>query len=343
MFAHPIQFRILGCCLASLLISASGMAADKSSVKKAAATGEPVRYLVGEIPAIPGPKRVVAVGKFEALGSFASSFGSWDLGGGLAAMLISALAESERFILVERAALDQVVAEKGLAKAQAEAAGTATSTGTVTGAQFLLLGAITKFGSSDKGSGFSIGIGNLPGGMQGGLGPQFTKGRVTMAVRVIDTTTGQIKRNIAVAEKVTATTVDVTVSKEGLSLGTTSFNKTPLGEACRRALTKIVTALAVEAAREPWVGRIVELEGTNLFINAGASSRLKTGDTFRVFRITKVFTDPATNAVIGQRELPLGQIAVTTVEPQLSSGVFTAAGDERPVRGDFVATQSNSP
>ncbi|MEO5959156.1 MAG: CsgG/HfaB family protein [Opitutaceae bacterium] len=343
MFAHPLQLRIFCCGLASLLVLASCVAADKPLAKKAAATGEPVRYLVGEIPAIPGPKRVVAVGKFEALGSFESSFGSWDVGGGLAAMLVSALAESERFILVERTALEQVVAEKGLAKAQAEAAGTAAPAGTVTAAQFLLLGAITEFGGSEKGSGFSIGIGNLPGGMQGGLGPQFTKGRVVMAVRVVDTATGQIKRNLAVAEKVTATTVDVNVSKEGFSLGSNSFNKTPLGEACRRALTKIVTALAEDAAREPWVGRIVELEGEKLFINAGASSGLKTGDTFRVFRIAKVFTDPATNAVIGRREQPLGQIRIANVEPLLASGVFTAAGDEMPVRGDFVATLPNSP
>ena len=85
---------------------------------------------------------------------------------------------------------------------------------------------------------------------------------------------------------------------------------------------------------------MVEVDGKNIFVNAGVSAGLKVGDRFRVFRIAKVFTDPATKSVIGRREQDLGHIEIASVEPLLSSGVFTAAASvtETPVRGDRVAT-----
>jgi curli biogenesis system outer membrane secretion channel CsgG len=56
--------------------------------------------LTGKVPAVKGPKRVVAVARFDAVGSFTAVYGNWDVGGGLEAMLITALMESGRFIVV---------------------------------------------------------------------------------------------------------------------------------------------------------------------------------------------------------------------------------------------------
>lgn len=158
-----------------------------------------------------------------------------------------------------------------------------------------------------------------------------------MAVRVVDVVTGQIVRNIPVVEKVSARNTDFYVSKEMLLLGSNSFNKTPLGEACRRALTRVVATLAQEAAREPWVGRVVEVEGANVFINAGSKAGLKLGDKFRIFRIGKVLTDPVTGQELSRREQDVGRVEISSVEPRLATGTFSAAGDEAPVRGDYVA------
>ena len=298
------------------------------------------RYLVGEIPAIPGPKRVVAVGKFSTVSSFSQNFGDWDLGGGVAAMLVSALMESDRFILVERAAIEQLTAERDLAKKQTNSAGDIVASAEIMGAQFLVLGEITEFGGSDKGRGFKLGLAGLPGGMQTGLGPEFSTGRVAMAVRVVDIATGQIVRNIAVAEKVTATTMDVSLSKETLSVGSNSFNKTPLGEACRRGLTKIVATLAQEAAREPWIGRVVDVESDSIVINAGSSSGVRSGDIFRIFRIAKVFTDPVTGQVLGGSKEDVGDVNISSVEARIASGKFTSSGTQTPSRGDHVASRS---
>src|SRR5690606_2099127 len=67
--------------------------------------------LTGKVPAVKGPKRVVAVARFDAVGSFTAVYGNWDVGGGLEAMLITALMESGRFIVVERAHIQPILAE----------------------------------------------------------------------------------------------------------------------------------------------------------------------------------------------------------------------------------------
>ena len=47
-----------------------------------------------------GPKKRIAVAKFDTIGSFSAEYGTWDIGGGLAAQLTTALVESGQFIVV---------------------------------------------------------------------------------------------------------------------------------------------------------------------------------------------------------------------------------------------------
>ena len=327
---------------ASATASATATAPAAKVTPRAREPVASVGYLTGEIPAIPGPKRVVMVGKFDMASSFTQHVADWDVGGGLSSMLVSALMESDRFVLVERAALAQLMAEREFAKAQPGAAANPAPPTDLTGAQFLILGEITEFGGAEKGSSFSLGIGGLPGGVTPGLHSQFTTGRVALAVRVVDLATGQIVRDIPVVEKVSARSTDILVSRDTLSLGSSSYNKTPLGEACRRALTRVVATLAREAAREPWAGRVVEFEGASVFINAGSQAGLKAGDKFRIFRIAKILTDPVTGQEISRREQDVGRVEISAVEPRLATGTFTATGTEAPVRGDHVAALTAS-
>ena len=66
------------------------------------------------MPKISGPKRTISVGKFDAIGAFTAKYGNWDIGGGLSAMMTTALIESGQFIVVERANLQQVLSEQEL-------------------------------------------------------------------------------------------------------------------------------------------------------------------------------------------------------------------------------------
>lgn len=62
------------------------------------------------------PKKRIAVAKFDTIGSFSAEYGTWDIGGGLAAQLTTALIDSGQFIVVERAERATVLREQEMAK-----------------------------------------------------------------------------------------------------------------------------------------------------------------------------------------------------------------------------------
>lgn len=327
-------------CLAGALTLWSAIPLSAAGKKKKA-DEEPVpeTILAAPIKVLSGPKRVVAVGKFDCLGSFRQNFGDWDIGGGMAAMLATALSESEQFIVLERAYLSQVLSEQELKGQKTVLETTGPKLGQVTGAQLLVYGAITEFGAENSGGGFSIGIAGLPGGLKAGLGPQFTKGKVSMDVRIVDTTTGRIVSTYKVNEKLKGTSWDLSFGKDKVTMGNNFFKKTPLGEACRRAITQVVQKFADSAEKQPWQGRIVDIDGADVSINAGARSGVKQGDKFTVFRVLKVIHDPDTGVVLSRKEQPMGALEVIKVEEALSSGIYVPeAGSEEPapVLGDLV-------
>jgi len=313
--------------------------AAASGAEKVAAPGNGI--LTGPIPEVHGPKRTVAVGKFSATGAFTSKYGSWDIGGGLAAMLTSALVESQRFNVVERAQVQQILTEQQLKGSGVVSKTTGPDLGNLTGVQYFIYGAVTEFGVDDEGGGFGVGAaagGVLGGLLSGALSHESASGKIAMDVRVVDATTGRVLEVQRVEEPIESSGFDLSVGYSGLSMGGNKFWKTPLGEASRRALTRAVQNIARQADGKPWAGQVVDFDGGVLFINAGGRSGIKTGDSFMVERIVKKLTDPATGEVLSLRKAPLGLVKVDTVEPKISMGKFTAIDVNPPKRGDLVLT-----
>ncbi len=313
--------------------------AAASGGEKVTAPGNGI--LTGPIPEVHGPKRTVAVGKFSATGAFTSKYGSWDIGGGLAAMLTSALVESQRFNVVERAQVQQILTEQQLKGSGVVSKTTGPDLGNLTGVQYFIYGAVTEFGVDDEGGGFGVGAaagGVLGGLLSGALSHESASGKIAMDVRVVDATTGRVLEVQRVEEPIESSGIDLSVGYSGLSMGGNKFWKTPLGEASRRALTRAVQNIARQADGKPWAGQVVDYDGGVLFINAGGRSGIKAGDSFMVERIVKKLTDPATGEVLSLRKAPLGLVKVDTVEPKISMGKFTAIDVNPPKRGDLVLT-----
>jgi len=310
--------------------------ADKSTEVQASAE-DISGLLTDEIPKISGPKRTVAVGKFDAVGSFTANYGDWDIGGGLSAMLTTALAESNRFIVIERANLNQILSEQELKGSKLLDQKTGPALGKLTGVNFLIFGSVTEFGAEDKGGGFGLGFagGGLP--FTTGLSRQSKSGSVAIDVRIVDTTTGRIVDTARVKEKIKSSGWDVSGGYQGISLGTNQFNKTPLGEASRRAITKIVHYIARKAEKTAWTGRVVDIgDDEVIYINAGANTGIQVGDFFMIERVTKILTDPETGEVLSERKKAVGSVQITTVEEKLAYGPYSSEGQESPKRGDLV-------
>ena len=109
------------------------------------AAGTPTAGLQGGLPGPTGPKKRIAVAKFDAAGAFMAQYGGWDIGGGLAAQLTTALVNSGYFIVVERAELTPVLREQDMAMQKIVSKETAALVGRILGAQLLVAGSVTEF------------------------------------------------------------------------------------------------------------------------------------------------------------------------------------------------------
>ena len=283
---------------------------------------------------IPGPRRTIAVGAIEGGGGFGGDE-SWSVGDALSAMLSKALSDSGRFVVVERASLAEVLNEQQLQASRV--AGGAPSRSRMIAAQFLVVGSVTEFGSAAKGGGLSVGGVRLGGGATGGAALSRQSGKVKIDLRLLDARTGQVVEAFTVSRNVSRTGVGLTGNQGGASAGANAFTRTPLGEASRQALDDAVARIVEALARRSWEGRVVDLDGGLVVVNAGAEAGLAAGDRMRIERIGRAFTDPDTGEVLSEQRNSLGEIVIQSTEARIARGAFTPAGDgATPQRGDLV-------
>lgn len=296
-------------------------------------------------PTAPGPKRAVVVDKFESNTQFDAAYGNWDVGGGLAAMLATALAQSGQFVVLERASLPRVLFEQELKASGSANPETGPKLGQVGAAQFVVVGAVTEFGIQDKGGSFNIGVGGAVKGnpLSSLLGGKHQEGAVAIDMRVIDTSTTQVVQAVKVKEPISQTSFNASVDYKQMNMGGDKFDNTPLGEAARHAIDKAVMEIIATAAREPWHALLVDFDGKEAVINAGRNAGVKPGDRFNVERILQRLTDPATGEVLSVRRARLGTLEVTNVEDKVSFASFTTADGNQPIRGDLVTSSRNLP
>lgn len=112
----------------------------------------------------------------------------WYHGGATAAqdVFVTELVKSGKFRVVEREQLEALMQEKNLTLSGDVDPSTAVKVGKLLGVNYLLTGAVTEYGVTDKGA-HGSGIGRLPG---------FSAGKrnfvAAMNARLIDTSTGEI-------------------------------------------------------------------------------------------------------------------------------------------------------
>ncbi len=201
------------------------------------------------------------------------------------------------------------------------------------GAQLLITGAVTEFSQASRGVRVGVSLPRVLSGASGGL--EIRSAHVTVEIRVIDTTTSRVLH--AIRAQGTARGPAISVNAEAvrpLTLGGDLLRETALGKATRQAIENAVAQLAPALASEPWTGRIVEVAGARIYLNAGAEDGIHPGDTFSVSRIRKELTNPATGASLGVEEDKLGEIRVEKIEAKYA--IARALGKMQPQRGDWV-------
>jgi len=264
-------------------------------------------------PAYQGPKKTIAVTRFDAIGSFVAQHGDWDVGGGLAAMLAGELARTNRFVVVERAELDTLLREKQLAQANATRG---TGGGPLLGAQTFIRGSVTSFDQQEKGGGLNFGL-NLPG-FSGAASARKAVGHIAIDLRLIDGETGAVLMTSHVERKIQAGSIALQGATGRFNFGGDRFNQTSLGRASREAIESAVAQIVAGMERVPFQALVARSDGDRVFLNAGRNANLVPGSRMRVTRAIDRVSDPVTGEVLGERRQTIADVVIDQVEDRYS-------------------------
>src|ERR1041385_3107804 len=292
--------------------------------------------------AVAQDKKRVAVMNFEygtVQSGLSAIFGSnIDVGKGIADMLVDRLVNDGVYSVIERKALDKLIAEQNFSNSDRADPSSAAKIGKLLGVNAIVIGSITQFGRDDKSTNIGGGaIGGITGRFGvGGGGKREAKAVVEITARLVDVNTGEIL--ISAPGKGQSTRSGTTLlgaggSSSGAGAGMTdmsskNFGATILGEATNKAVTEVASKVEAGAARLPTVvvaveGVVADVSGSHLGLNVGSHAGVKVGDKLQVTRSGREIKDPATGKVIRRTDSALGEVAITEVDAQSSVGTYT--------------------
>jgi len=278
-----------------------------------------------------GPKKRLAVLEFDNKISNRWWDRSWNVEERMTEMVITELMKTNRFIVVERGALNEVLSEQDLGESGRIRQETAAKVGEVLGAQVLVKGAITEFIEKESGGGGGILVGGI------GIGGKTSQGHVAMDMRLIDATTGQILQSHRAEGKIKTSKIGGIAFFKGIALGGSTFKKTALGKATRSSVVDAVRFVVANMDEQVWQGRVVKADGNRIYINAGSSMNIGNDMVFTVYSKGEELIDPDTGLSLGSALTRSGTIRVTQVAEKFSIGqIIEGSGFKR---GDIIKMQ----
>lgn len=249
-------------------------------------------------------KYVLAVGRIKMSGGLGGGAMQETLLDRMTDELIVKLANSNRFTLLERREVDQIIQEKEF-ESLVKDGDLQDRLKRLTGADYLVHGAISNFY-------ITVEANQIP---YIGTVQEESKGAATGIFRLVDVHSGKV----LAAEKVS--------TQQNLRQAANELE----------AEAKLVDDFTLEAAR-----RIVErlfpikvlgvATGGAIYVNRGDDSGIAKGTRFRVLRPGPELRDPDTGFSFGRSEVEIGEIEIVGVEPfrsraRLISGDPVAVGD----------------
>lgn len=192
-----------------------------------------------------GPKARVAVTRFEDK----SAKGGGEIGDGMSEMLSHALFATNRFIVLEREAIEDVLMEQDFGASGRVRQETAPKIGEIEGADLLIKGTITEFEPGTAGAGGGVGgLIPIPGKRIGigGIAAGIKTSHVAMIVKVIDARTGRILASEQVEGKATDIGGLTGMAGGGLAGAFGGYSKTPMEKAIRIAIEEAVRLIVAK-------------------------------------------------------------------------------------------------
>src|SRR5208283_4101997 len=210
-------------------------------------------------------------------------------------MLETQLVKTNKFRIIERSRLEQILQEKGLSVAGISS-GTGKLSG-VAGVDYLVYGSITKLGAAGK----DVSV----------RGFGFSNAKVEMAVdlRVVDSSTGEILYADTVEETVEGSS---RLSIRGMNTGDSAGD--PLADV-QRLTAKSITARIVTTI---YPIKVIAVQGDGLVVVNYGDSVLTAGDQLKILEIGESFKDPDTGQALGAEEKQVGLLQIVEANSKFS-------------------------
>ncbi|MEZ5353500.1 MAG: CsgG/HfaB family protein [Bryobacteraceae bacterium] len=273
-----------------------------------------------------------------------------DVGKGIADLLVERFVKDGTYSVIERKALDKILAEQNFSNSDRADSTSAAKIGKVLGVSAILVGSITQFGRDDKSTNLG-GLGGVGGRFGlGGVGKKDSKASVAITARLV---------NVDTAEIVAVATGKGESKRSGASLlgagggggklgagaydmSSSNFGATILGEATMQAVDEVATGIVGQAGKLPTVtveidGLVADVSGNTLVLNVGTKGGVTVGAHLAVKRVARTIKDPATGKVLREISEAVGVATVTEADEVSSVATFSGAGT--PKVGDKVAAQ----
>ena len=252
-----------------------------------------------------------------------------DVGKGVGDLLVNYLVKDGTYSVVERSALDKIMAEQNFSNSDRADPNSAARIGKLLGVDAILVGSITQFGNDTRTTGLG-GIGGAAGRLGlGGFNQKQSKAVVGLNARLIDVDTAEILAATEGQGESKRTSTSLLggggswggFGAGGVNFGSSDFQNTIIGEAVKAAVEKMSTAVVAERRRVQLrqvtvQGLVAAVSGSQLVLNVGSGAGVKVGDELAVERVTGEIKDPETGKVIRRMSTKLGVVRVVDVDAQ---------------------------
>jgi curli biogenesis system outer membrane secretion channel CsgG len=274
-----------------------------------------------------------------------------DIGKGIADLLVDKLVAGGVYSVIERKAIDKIIAEQNFSNSDRADASTAAKIARILGVDAIVIGSITTFGRDDKST-------DLGGGAFGGATRRFGLGGVrqskstavcAITARMVNTSTAEILASVTGRGEASRSGTGIlgaggsAINAAGgaLDMRSSNFANTVLGEAVTASVTQLAQQLNGKANSLPTT--VVHIDGLvadaapdgTVTINVGSKAGVKVGDKLLIKRKTREIRDPATGKVLRRVEDNVGEIVVTEVDEGSAVGKFS--GSQPAKVGDTVS------
>lgn len=271
-----------------------------------------------------------------------------NVGKSTADLLLAKLVQNGQVTVIERAAIDKVIAEQNFSNSNRVDAQAAAQIGRILGVDAIVLGSVTRYTYEDKTTGGG------GGGFGGFRGVSMTtkhdfKAQVQLSARVVSPNTAEVLSvSLGSGEVIKkGVKVDMRDQSAAMAMMNGNVNNPIMGEAIDKAILQLAPQLEQSFSKLP--KRVVEISGLvadaqesgRLVMNVGSTQGVKVGDRLQVWREGKEIRDPATGKVLLRDDTLLGEAVVNSVSEAFSIAMFEGSGKVQ--TGDAVRSAPKKP